>query len=135
MRYLLLPILANPDEAHLPSDSPALLDHIAASTRHAIETLEQSPNGQLPEIPVPTANHLSKESNEFADFVTNLDYLNGQLSQQSFRHAASEVAAGRPAPVEPISGEPFNWNPETRELSAPDVSPFTGNGKWALTIP
>lgn len=78
--------------------------------------------------PIATAappSSLTEEEKRFLNFALSDSFrtcFTGFLmarSQQAMHDAALAIVAGESMPVEPLTGEPFLWDPATRTLSAP----------------
>jgi hypothetical protein len=49
--------------------------------------------------------------------------------------AAFAIMKGEPIPKDPIHGLPYQWNPASRLLSAPDSPVFAGQNLQPITVP
>ncbi len=88
----------------------------------------------------PDLSHLSPASEK----VLELFYIGADAwgkgafrSQSTFamNQAAFDIMKGQPVPVDPVFGQPYRWNPDTRELAAPDTPEFKQLDIKPITVP
>ncbi len=121
----LLPALLNPAESKAPPDPDMLVE---AYTRHFDRMAGDF--ASLPPGPVPPGSGiiddtgLSWRSRQFVEvyqigggFVRDSE---AAVQRAGFYQAAFDILAGKPVPVDPVSRQPYRWNPATRELAMPE---------------
>lgn len=126
MQYYILPALADPSESLNPADADLFVESYTRYIADQAKQLETSSNGDLSSQswkPLDTSQ-LSWRSQQLGKDVSNVDYRNhwirGQL-RAGLTQAAFDILQGKPVPNDPIFGQPYQWNPETRELTMPKV--------------
>lgn len=108
-------------------DPQALLDVLAESLRTGFSQLSDSAssdsiaNAFTPDLP---SASLSQQANELASafeigFTSWLDGLNRNRTSSTMTDALIAIALNEEPVVDPVSGEPFRWDPATRTLHPP----------------
>ena len=123
----LLPALLNPAESKVPPDPDMLVE---AYTRHFDRMAREY--ALLPPGPVPPGRGifddtgLSRRSRRIAEVYQMGGPFGGfvresevAVQRAGFYQAAFDILAGKPVPVDPVSRQPYQWNPATRELAMP----------------
>jgi hypothetical protein len=144
MAYELLPALADSASPGTPSDPEYLAEaytrHMNAAAKQADGlTLSDLPSHPLPATPV---GHLSRRSQEIASSIglaggvyPYRNYWERNQASTGLAIAAFAILKGQPIPNDPIYGVPYLWDPATRRLSLPDISPYKKNGIRPIIVP
>ncbi|MBB5351645.1 hypothetical protein HNR46_001884 [Haloferula luteola] len=144
-QQFLLPMLAHQDDPFYPPDPADLLDSHALTTLQIMENFRSDhmndwasapPSGWPP----PDFSHLSATSNQIASlfFLGIETWRKGMARAQSaaaLHQAAWALLRGEPLPNDPIFDQPYRWDPETRELQAPDTDEFREMNLLPVTVP
>ena len=135
-RMMLLPILISADPSVLDGIQPLttaeqydvaeaytsrMIDRIDGFSLGNFTNLGETSRGPFKEYPSlsPSANRILEAL--FIDLRSWFIGLSRQVSVTAQHEALLSIALGEPPPSDPISGEPFLWDPETRTLSLPDA--------------
>jgi len=118
-RYELIPALVDPAATDCPPDAEYL---VQAYTEYMAERVAQYAD------PVRAAafswtdfdsDSLSRRGTEVIDsfaYSFHISWYRSQL-RTGLTQAAFDILEGKPVPCDPVHGLPYQWNPETRELS------------------
>ncbi|GAA5481539.1 hypothetical protein [Haloferula sargassicola] len=142
---LLLPMLADTTDPYYPPDVADLLDTHALLNLRLAERfssdkvsdwaqLGDTSNGE------PDLSHLSSTSREAVGtfFIGANAWCRGlrrAVAEDAMQRAAYSLMKGEPVPYDPFFGQPYRWNPETRELRAPDTPEFSEFDLRPIVVP
>jgi len=123
MENWLLPALLNPAESKTPSDPDMLVEAYTRSFDRMAREYALLPPGPLPpgsgmvdDTGLSWRSRQIVEIYQLGGFVSN----SGMAVQSAgFYQAAFDILAGNPVPLDPVSRQPYSWNPATRELAMP----------------
>lgn len=142
-REYLMPMLADANDPKYPRDPEALIDHQANSSLAIIRTYNSNSPADWATVAAPPfldISQLSRDSRELAAalFVGASAWSKGMVraqSQSGMTQAAFAIMKGEPIPKDPIHGLPYQWDPASRLLSAPDSPVFAGQNLQPITVP
>lgn len=126
MQYYILPSLLDPSESRNPADADLFVESYTRYIADQVKPFEASSNVDLSSQSWKPFDdsQLSWRSQQLGKDVGNIDFRNhwirGQL-RAGLTQAAFDILQGKPVPNDPIYGQPYQWNPETRELTMPKV--------------
>jgi hypothetical protein len=144
VREYLLPMVCDTEDPKYPPDPEALLDFYSGGFLDVVQDHEGRPLSDLPSIQVssvfPDNSHLSRQSRQLTEmlFIGARAWRKGWDRTQSaaaMTQAAFAIMKGQPLPNDPIYGQPYRWNPATRELSPPDSPAFKELELKPITVP
>ena len=141
----IVPILADIEDPFYPPDPADLIDAHALSALRTRDHFE----GNSPTDWVRTSgrgavahdfSHLSIQGRDLLEtFYIGADaWILGYQRAQSatgMTQAAFAIMKGEPLPLDPIYGQPYRWDPETRQLSAPDTPEFSDLNLDPIAVP
>ncbi len=140
MQYYILPALADPSESRNPADADLFVE---AYTRYIADRVKQyeglSPGELSSQSWKPfDTSQLSWRSQQLGKDGSNVDYRHYWIRNQlraGLTQAAFDILQGKPVPNDPIYGQPYTWNPETRELSLPKGPEFSRMQSRPVKLP
>lgn len=142
-REYLLPPLVNSEEPRPPPDPDALIDVYTAYFVNVVGDHEGLAVTDWPNIQpsdIPETSHLSRRSQKVIGnfFIGERAWKKGMersLSSFAMTQAAFAIMKGQPVPKDPIYGQPYRWDPSTRQLSTPDTEDFQKLELKPITVP
>lgn len=142
-RSLLLPALLDGEDPKCPTDGGELLDYYSEGFVETVRSHESATLGDLPTLtilPVGDASHLSRQSQEAVSIITigALAWRKGWdrvQSQSAMTQAAFAIMKGEPIPPDPVYGQPYRWDPATRQLSMPAGKAFDDLAIPPISVP
>jgi len=142
-REYLMPMLSNAEDPKYPSDPDAIIDFNATYfSRVLADNAGRSPADWPGVVQTPLADysHLSRDSREIMEmlFVGASAWSKGMERSQSnagLVQAAFAIMKGQALPPDPVYGLPYQWDPLTRQLSAPDSPAFQEMQLKPVTVP
>ena len=142
-REFLMPTLADANDPKYPCDPEALIDYQANSYLMKIRAYDRDSPTDWATVAAPSTlddSNLSRNSREIAAslYVGINAWSMGMAraqSQSGMTQAAFAIMKGEPIPMDPIHGMPYQWDPATRLLSAPDSPVFAGQNLQPITVP
>ncbi|RYD33653.1 MAG: hypothetical protein EOP87_10625, partial [Verrucomicrobiaceae bacterium] len=142
-RNFLLPMLLNTEDPELPSDGRALVDIYSMWFLGNARSHETAALADLPRMSWTgpgNTEHLSRGSRDVAAvmFIGANSWHSGWERAQSvhaMNAAAFTILKGKPVPKDPVYGQSYRWDPQTRVLSAPDTDEFREMKIDPVTVP
>ncbi|RYD50014.1 MAG: hypothetical protein EOP85_00440 [Verrucomicrobiaceae bacterium] len=142
-RTYLLPMLLNTEDPNLPRDGGDLVDVYSMWFLRNVRSYESAVLSDLPQLSWTgpgSLDHLSRANQDAAAalFVGADSWRTGWERYQSVRAmeaAAFAILQGKPVPKDPVYGESYRWDPQTRVLSPPDTEAFRGMKIDPVTLP
>ena len=138
----LLPAMSDSTDPHNPSDPEALAEAFTLNMENIARQNDDITLAELPDNPTPQAD-LSKLSWRSRELANDLG-MSGQYDSRRYwaryqvstgmTQAAFAILKGQPVPNDPVSGQPYTWDPATRILSAPTGKDFE-RMRIQLTLP
>ncbi len=131
----LLPVFSDPAETRQPVDADQLVESYTQYIQGQVRLAENPSSGPAPEIPL---DNLSGRSRDLAGYFGMTGEYRSQWrwelsqAQAGMTQAAFAILRGLPVPNDPISGEPYVWNPDKRTLALPQKYGKTGNRQIVL---
>ncbi len=140
---IMLPILLDTEEPRRVSDGGALLDAHAYFFVENVQKYETATLTDLPTIQLtgpPDLSHLSSGSRQIYDCVfISTEVWNKApqnfISRSGMTQAAFAILKGQPIPNDPIYGQPYVWDPVTRQLSPPATDAFKAMNIKPIKVP
>jgi hypothetical protein len=140
MQYYILPALLDSSESRNPADADLFVE---SYTRYIADQVKQFETITTVDLSSSSRtdfddSQLSWRSQQLGKDMSNVDYrhhwLRGQL-RAGLTQAAFDILQGNPVPNDPIYGQPYQWNPETRELSLPKGREFSQMKNRPIKLP
>ena len=136
----LLPIFADPAESRAPADADLMVEaytsYLARITQFnaplALTDLPSHPNPEFDD------SGLTLRSRQLTEGLQGSQFRDSWERQQintGLTLAAFAILKGQPVPNDPVHGQPYTWNPDTRELSMPNGPQFSRLGKTRIKLP
>lgn len=120
----MLPAYSDSSDTHLPPDPEQVAEVYTRKIQALVSDLKTLPANQLDSLPLTTVSDagLSRRGREDLNGFGFDAMVNGWKKRQTtagMQLAAFAILQGQPVPNDPISGKPYQWNPQTRTLSMP----------------
>lgn len=139
----IIPVLADSEDPKTPPDPEDYIDVVTEAYRRVIDTVEKLPLSEIESAtfpPPPSMEELSLESRQFNpginEFPATLKTLwEAQQISNGLVQAAFALLKDEPGPDDPIYGEPYFWDPATRQLSAPKGEKFASMNLQPIKLP
>lgn len=139
MMNSILPALADPGERQIPTDADLFIEANTAYYSKVVQTHNPLSLTDLPSHPGPAFDPtgLSWRDRDMAGLMTFNSRLGWEEQQihTGLTQAAFAILKGQPVPNDPIHGQPYIWNPETRELSLPKGPEFSRMQNRPIKLP
>lgn len=138
-----LPLLSDAADPSVPSDPDYLIESFTHYTKNLIQQGDTLTLADFANAPRRTENldHLSRRSRDLAESMGmggGYDMTNAWILNQSrngLTLAAFAIMNGQPVPDDPVSGKPYVWDAETRQLSPPDFPRYKTTRIKPITVP
>ena len=142
-RQFLLPMLLNAEDPNLPPDPGELLDAYSQSFLEIARVHEATGIKDLPTLempPPPDTSHLSRTSRGMAEITStgSMAWRKGWDRAQSasaMTQAAFAIMKNQTIPTDPVYGQPYVWDPASRQLSMPDSPECKSLEIKPITVP
>lgn len=140
MQNELLPIFADPAESRAPADADLMVEaytsYFARITQlNAPLALTDLPSHPNPEFDTSGLTWRSRQLTEGLQESQLRYFWERHQINTGLTQAAFAILKGQPVPNDPIYGQPYTWNPKTRELSPPNGPQFSRLGKIRIKLP
>ena len=142
---LLFPILVNGEDPQQPSDPADVVDaysqlFLTIIERNEGERIMDAESRSFEDEAELDFSHLSYRGEALLAGVSNASqsWERGTMRSRAYagvHEAAFAIMRGDPIPVDPIYGLPYDWNPETRELFAPDTPELPREFVGSIVVP
>lgn len=136
----ILPALADPGEIQIPvADADQFLE---ACTNYYFETVNVNAPLALTDLPthpdpffdLSARSWRNRQLIEMLQWFPREDWERQQI-RTGLTQAAFAILRSQPVPNDPIYGLPYQWNPETRELSLPQGPKFAHRPNRPIKLP
>ena len=139
MSKVTLPALIDPAEGRIPADAELFVETYTKYCMDMVQTNAPLALTDLPAHPNPTldSSGLSWRSQRLIEVMPrDLRMIwERQQIRTGLTQAAFAILRGQPVPNDPIHGQPYTWNPETRELSLPKGPEFSRMQNRPVKLP
>jgi hypothetical protein len=143
IRQWILPAVLDAEDPLVIPDGGNLIDAISLPYRETVLGYENARWGDTPPVlsdSTALTAGLSRASGEMVSkvLIGSESWRKGMEKSQhthGLHSAAFQILKGNTAPVDPVWGKPYQWDPSTRTLSMPDAPEFGGMDIRPVVLP
>jgi hypothetical protein len=142
-RWYIMPMLSDAADPKYPSDPDALIDFHATGFVEMVNGYSGQSVDDWSSVvsPLPSdPSYLSRDSRQMIEmmFIGAEAWGKGfqrAVQQSGMTQAAFAIMKGEPVPNDPVHGLPYQWDPASRMLSAPNSPLFSEVDLKPITVP